>query len=107
MTPAIAKIIGQRLASAREAAGLSQGDLCERMGGPMDRAGVSRRERGARPPNLDTLLALADALDVDPGDLLPTLAELRQARDRDESARGSRCGRTGVDSTCPVGPASL
>lgn len=74
-----ARRFGLLLALHRMRAGLSQGECAAMVG--MYRAEVSLIERGGRQPQLDTLLALAAAVGVGPGELLvgirwsPTLVE--------------------------------
>jgi transcriptional regulator with XRE-family HTH domain len=53
---------GPRLKELREAAGLSQKDVCERTGLTPD--GLSKLERGLRLPGWETVIALADVLGV-------------------------------------------
>lgn len=43
--------------------GLSQRELAERVG--TTQSAIARLERGGRPPRIDTLLNIADALDCD------------------------------------------
>jgi len=47
----------------RTAAGLSQRELAERVG--TTQSAIARLERGGRPPRIDTLLNIADALECD------------------------------------------
>lgn len=54
------RAIGRRIAEAREAVGMSQEDLAERVG--VRSATISRYERGAFQPRLDKLAPLASAL---------------------------------------------
>jgi transcriptional regulator with XRE-family HTH domain len=63
---------GANLRAARLAAGLSQAELCERLGG-VSRTVVYRLEIDEREPRLSTILRLAEALDVEPSDLLDNL----------------------------------
>ena len=57
-----AAIAGQ-VAERRVARGLSQRDLAERVG--TTQSAIARLESGGRPPRIDTLLRIADALDCD------------------------------------------
>ena len=57
------KGIGKEIAVARKAAGLSQVTLAARIG--MDQPHVSRLERGAVRPTIQTLCRIATALGVD------------------------------------------
>jgi len=65
---AVQRQFGANLRQARFAAGLSQEELANRA--DLDRAAVSMIERGKRSINLRTLLRLADALELAPGELL-------------------------------------
>ena len=64
----IRRIFGANLRHYRLAAGLSQEAVAERMG--VDRAHVSSMERGLQNVTLLTLWLLADALKIQPADLL-------------------------------------
>jgi ribosome-binding protein aMBF1 (putative translation factor) len=55
--------IADDVASRRAERGLSQRQLAEHTG--TTQAASARRERGGRPPRIDTLLRIADALDCD------------------------------------------
>ena len=66
----IRRIFGANLRHYRLAAGLSQEAVAERMG--VDRAHVSSMERGSQNVTLITLWHLADALKIQPADLLDT-----------------------------------
>lgn len=66
-----ANMFGRNLYLARRRRGLSQEKLAERTG--LCRDTIFKIEMGQRSPRLDTLLALADALGVDPGALLSNL----------------------------------
>jgi transcriptional regulator with XRE-family HTH domain len=59
---------GRRLRSLRDEAGLTQEQLA--MAAGLERAYVSSAETGRRNATLATLFQLADALGVDPGDLV-------------------------------------
>ncbi len=60
--------VGERVAEAREAAGLSQGELAEHLG--VDRTAVVRMEAGDRRITALELFRLAKALDVPPAHLV-------------------------------------
>lgn len=60
---------GATLRSEREKAGLSQEALATRAG--VDRKLIYRTELGQTSPRVDALVQVADALGVDPADLLP------------------------------------
>jgi transcriptional regulator with XRE-family HTH domain len=66
-----AKLFGRNLFMARRRGGLSQAKLARRAGMSLD--GVSKIELGLRSPRLATILALVDALGIDPCELLKGL----------------------------------
>ena len=68
--------IAEAVAERRRERGLSQAELAELCG--TTQSAIARLEGGGRPPRIDTLLRLANALDCD------LVVELR-ARDRDAS----------------------
>jgi ribosome-binding protein aMBF1 (putative translation factor) len=55
--------IADRVAEQRTAKGLSQRELAELVG--TTQSAIARLERGGRPPRIDTLLNIADALDCE------------------------------------------
>ena len=55
--------IAERVAEQRAAKGLSQRELAELCG--TTQSAIARLERGGRPPRIDTLLRIADALDCE------------------------------------------
>lgn len=59
---------GPVLAAARESRGLTQGQLARKMGRSPQQ--ISRMENGEREPMLSTILLVAAALDMDPGELV-------------------------------------
>jgi transcriptional regulator with XRE-family HTH domain len=61
--------LGAKIIDAREAQGLSQRDLAKLMG--VWPAVLCHWEKDVRSPNLDTLIRIAAALNVQPASLLP------------------------------------
>jgi transcriptional regulator with XRE-family HTH domain len=55
--------IADRVADRRAVMGLSQRQLAELVG--TTQSAIARLERGGRPPRIDTLLRIADALECD------------------------------------------
>jgi transcriptional regulator with XRE-family HTH domain len=55
--------IAENVAARRQAKGLSQRELAEIVG--TTQSAIARLERGGRPPRIDTLLRIADALECD------------------------------------------
>ena len=55
--------IAERVSERRVAMGLSQRELAELCG--TTQSAIARLERGGRPPRIDTLLRIADALDCE------------------------------------------
>ena len=69
--------IAARVADRRRAQNLSQQELAELCG--TTQSAIARLERGARPPRLDTLLRIANALDCE------LVVDLRPRTTREES----------------------
>lgn len=65
---AVAKQFGENLAEARGWADLTQGELAARVS--LSQKDVSVLERGLQCPRLDTVVGLAEALDLQVRDLL-------------------------------------
>ncbi|MGD0229834.1 MAG: helix-turn-helix transcriptional regulator [Syntrophorhabdales bacterium] len=63
----VKELIGKRIKEARQAKGLSQEALSEKIG--MSAKYLSSVERGKENPTLDTLIKLADALEVEASEL--------------------------------------
>ena len=55
--------VAEKVAEQRQAKGFSQRELAELVG--TTQSAIARLERGGRPPRIDTLLNIADALDCD------------------------------------------
>ena len=55
--------IADRVTAQRNARGLSQRELAERVG--TTQSAIARLEAGGRPPRIDTLLRIAEALDCE------------------------------------------
>lgn len=68
----VAERFGANLARARKRAGLSQEEAGIRAS--LHRTEIGLLERGERTPKIDTLVKLAGAVGVDPGDLLAGIA---------------------------------
>jgi transcriptional regulator with XRE-family HTH domain len=79
---------GERVRELRKAGGLSQDKLADRAG--LDRTHISLIERGQRSVRLETIQKLAEALGVEPADLLKSPAPVvtrRALSDREELDR--------------------
>src|SRR5438270_11096393 len=55
--------VADKVAERRQASGLSQRELAELVG--TTQSAIARLERGGRPPRIDTLVRIADALECD------------------------------------------
>jgi len=74
------RVIGRQIAEARDRfrpETLSQSDLAERVG--LARGSIANIERGRQHPPIETLYRIADALGVEPRQLLPSIEDLRTA----------------------------
>lgn len=69
--------IAEQLTSRRQELGLSQQELARLVG--TTQSAIARLERGGRPPRIDTLLKIADALECD------LVVALRPRKDADGS----------------------
>lgn len=85
------RVFGENMRDARHRANLSQVGLAEETG--LDRAAISFLERADRAPDLSTLLRVARALHVKPGDLLRGLGPV------DSQMRGPRPGEVVASNT--------
>ena len=66
-------ILGRVLASMREEAGIKQSDLASRLGVPASY--LSKIENGTRRLDVIELIQIADAMNVDPGDIVRRVAK--------------------------------
>jgi transcriptional regulator with XRE-family HTH domain len=78
MNKTMQQTTGRRVAEARRAAGLTQGQLAERIGKTQSQ--VSDWERGRFSIDLETLWEIAQAIGCDPNALDPRLAPRTGAR---------------------------
>jgi len=69
---AVARRFGANLRRARRRANLSQEQLGSRAS--LHRTAIGLLERGARMPRVDTLVKLATALEISPGELIEGIA---------------------------------
>lgn len=82
---------GERLEAMRQTRGLSQEDLAARAG--LKAPIVSYLETGKRMAHLEHIVALADALDLDPGKLVP--ARFRRLLEQASPGRSLNHGAPG------------
>ena len=66
----ILKKVGKRIKEVRESKGISQVELVGKMSGEIDPTNISRIEAGRTNPTVYTLFRIAEALEVDPKELL-------------------------------------
>ena len=66
-------ILGQVLVRARERAGLKQNDVAARLGLPASY--LSKVEKGTRRLDVIELISIAEAMDVDPAELMKELQD--------------------------------
>jgi transcriptional regulator with XRE-family HTH domain len=71
--PSFAAKLGARLRARREARGYTQAELADKVGVSPNYFGVL--ERGLKLPTLDTLILIAEALEVSPAELLGDVSE--------------------------------
>jgi transcriptional regulator with XRE-family HTH domain len=92
------RVFGENMRAARHRANMSQVGLAETTG--LDRAAISFLERADRAPDLSTLLRVAQALGVKPGELLaglgPAHSQTRGPRTPDPRP-GSRAHHFGAN----------
>lgn len=66
----ILKLVGKRIKELRESKGLSQVEVVGRMQGEIDPTNISRIESGRTNPTVYTLFRIAEALEVQPSELI-------------------------------------
>ena len=66
----ILKKVGKRIKEVRLQRGFSQADLVGKIEGEIDTTNISRIESGRTNPTVYTLFRIAEALEVDPKELL-------------------------------------
>jgi transcriptional regulator with XRE-family HTH domain len=71
-SPELARRFGENVFLIRRRAGLSQEELASLSS--LHRTEIGQLERGVRIPRIDTVIKLAGALEVPPGDLLKGMA---------------------------------
>lgn len=75
MVSTLYKILGARIKKVRQDKSMSQDDLSEKIN--ISRTSIVNIEQGRQKPPLHVIYKLADVLDIEPHDLLPTLTELK------------------------------
>lgn len=81
----VAREFGAELRAARRSRGLTQEEIADRA--DFDRTYPSLLERGLRTPTLTVLLKLAEALEIEPAELInATLERVRGTRREDSEA---------------------
>ncbi len=93
------RTIGSNIRMVRKSAGISQTELANRVGS--NKSAISRYENGMQKPSLDTLMRMADALDVDLADLLKERAasSVENAGSEPDWMRELNINRTEMDPT--------
>lgn len=76
-----------RLRELREKRFLTQQELAGRA--RVAKVTIARIESGATVPTFSTIKRLAEALGVDPSELVPDVSSLRQARNKNDRGSGS------------------
>jgi transcriptional regulator with XRE-family HTH domain len=66
----ILKLVGKRIKEVRESKGISQVELVGKMHGEIDPTNISRIESGRTNPTVFTIFRIAEALEMNPKDLL-------------------------------------
>ena len=70
--------VGEKIRLARKKKKMSQGDLMDVM--DTDRETISRYENGNREMTICTLFQFAEALEIDPGELMPDVYAERKSK---------------------------
>ncbi len=78
MTEDLRRLLGQRVRELRKQAGLTQEELADKA--DTDFRNIGRIERGESHIQLNTLVRVAEALEVSPADILETLSKLPRTR---------------------------
>ena len=71
-------LVGKKIRRLREETGLSQDNFAAEVG--LDRSNYGKVERGERNLSTLNLIRIADTLNVDVGELMPSLRELRRKK---------------------------
>lgn len=66
----ILKLVGKKIKEVRIQKGISQADLVGKMQGEIDPTNISRIEAGRTNPTVFTIFRIAEALEVNPKELL-------------------------------------
>ena len=66
----ILKLVGKRIKEVRESKGISLVELVGKMHGVIDPTNISRIESGRTNPTVFTLFRIAEALEINPSELL-------------------------------------
>jgi transcriptional regulator with XRE-family HTH domain len=72
------RYIGKKIKEIRELRNLKQKDLSERIG--KSAAYLNAVEKGNKKPSLDLIISIADALDIDPGEIMFRSANISQIK---------------------------
>ena len=81
------KIIGENIRKARKAAKLTQEELAEEMGGSCSNKVISRYEKGEVEMGVQTLIDIAENLEVTVDSLMPERVQVHTEPENDEMSR--------------------
>lgn len=81
------KIIGENIKKARKAAKLTQEELAEEMGGSCSNKVISRYEKGEVEMGVQTLIDIAENLEVPVDSLMPERVQVHTEPEDDEMSR--------------------